>query len=66
MPSRRRDVPPVRLRRLALELARLRDAAGLTLEQVTEQTELNVATLYRIETARARPQRRTLTTLMDL
>jgi transcriptional regulator with XRE-family HTH domain len=66
MPSPRRQVTTVRLRRLAAELGRLRDAAGLSREQVTERTELNVATLYRIETARARPQRRTLTALLDV
>jgi transcriptional regulator with XRE-family HTH domain len=35
-------------------------------EQVTEQTGVNEGTLYRLETARARPQRRTLVALLDL
>lgn len=55
----------VRLRRLAAELRQLRKIAELTREQVNEQTGINVATLYRIETARVRPQARTLTSLLD-
>ncbi len=35
-------------------------------EHVEEQTGVNEGTLYRIETARARPQRRTLIALLDL
>ncbi len=49
--------PTVRLRRLAAELRQLRKFAELTREQVNEQTGINVVTLYRIETARVRPQR---------
>jgi transcriptional regulator with XRE-family HTH domain len=51
---------------LAAELRRLRADAGLSREQVEEQTGVNEGTLYRIETARARPQRRTLIALLDL
>lgn len=58
--------PTVRLRRLAAELKRLRAAAGLTREQVEEQTGITVGTLYRLEMAKARPQKRTLITLLDL
>lgn len=58
--------PTVRLRRLAAELRRLRADAGVSREQVAEQTGVNEGTLYRIETARARPQRRTLMALLDL
>src|SRR4051812_24761291 len=61
----RRQPPTVRLRRLAAELRNLRQAAGLTREDAAEQTNINSATLYRIETAKARPQRRTLLTLLD-
>jgi len=50
--SPRRQPPTVRLRRLAAELRRLRAAGGLTREQVSEQTAINSATLYRIETAK--------------
>ncbi len=65
MPARR-QTPTIRLRRLAAELRRIRTGAGLTREHVTEHTGINAATLYRIETARARPQRRTLIALLDL
>lgn len=58
--------PTVRLRRLAAELRRLRSASELSREQVSEQTDVNEGTLYRLETARARPQRRTLVALLDL
>ena len=61
----RRQPPTVRLRRLAAELRGLRAAAGLTREEAAEQTHINSATLYRIETAKARPQKRTLLTLLD-
>ncbi|MGW4461108.1 helix-turn-helix domain-containing protein [Micromonospora sp. NPDC004704] len=37
----------------------------MTREEVSEQTGINSATLYRIETARVRPQRRTLVALLD-
>ena len=58
--------PTVRLRRLAAELRRLRAEAGYSREQVEEHTGVNEGTLYRLETARARPQRRTLIALLDL
>jgi transcriptional regulator with XRE-family HTH domain len=58
--------PTVRLRRLAAELRRLRADAGLSREQVETETGVNEGTLYRLETARARPQRRTLVALLDL
>lgn len=62
----KRQAPTVRLRRLAAELRRLRNVADLTREDVSDKTGINNATLYRIETARARPQMRTLTTLLSL
>jgi transcriptional regulator with XRE-family HTH domain len=65
MPARR-PTPTLRLRRLAAELRRLRASASLTREEVTEHTGINEATLYRIETAKARPQTRTLMALLDL
>lgn len=61
----RRQPPTVRMRRLAVELRRLRDLAGLSQEDVTGQTGVNVATLYRIETGRTKPQLRTLNALLD-
>src|SRR6266516_1057648 len=63
--SARRQPPTVRLRRLAGELRSFRTAAGLTRDEVAEQTNINSATLYRIETAKVRPQKRTLLTLLD-
>jgi transcriptional regulator with XRE-family HTH domain len=66
MPARRPAAPTLRLRRLAAELRRLRAEAGLTREEVTERTDINGVTLYRLERAQARPQRRTLTALLDL
>jgi transcriptional regulator with XRE-family HTH domain len=62
----RRNPPSVRVRRLAAELLRLRKAARLSREAVTEKTGINNVTLYRLETARTRPQRRTLLALLDL
>src|SRR5690349_21606210 len=64
--SPRGNTPTVRLRRLAAELRKLRAAADLTRDEVTERTGINGATLYRLETARARPQARTLRALLDL
>lgn len=68
MPRERQAPPTVRSRRLAFELRRLREAAGLTRDQVSEQTGINPATLYRHETAsaRSRPQRRTMIALLNL
>ena len=60
-----RNPPTLRMRRLAGELRRLRTTAGMSREDVAEKTDINVATLYRLETARGRPQRRTLNTLLD-
>lgn len=65
MPAKR-PTPTLRLRRLAAELRRLRAEAGLTREEVSGRTGINEATLYRLEVAKARPQARTLTALMDL
>ncbi|ABW10780.1 helix-turn-helix domain protein [Parafrankia sp. EAN1pec] len=68
MATQRQAPPTVRSRRLAFELRRLRDEAGLTRDQVSEQTGINPATLYRHETAtaRSRPQRRTMIALLNL
>jgi transcriptional regulator with XRE-family HTH domain len=62
----RKQPPTARLRRLAAELKRLRAASEHTRESVEEKTGINTATLYRIETARVRPQKRTLVALLDL
>jgi transcriptional regulator with XRE-family HTH domain len=65
MPSQR-YTPTVRHRRLAAELRRLREAAGLTQEDVSERTGKDRSTLYRLEHAQQRPQRSTLIQLLDL
>ncbi|MDX6393006.1 MAG: hypothetical protein QOJ73_4069 [Streptosporangiaceae bacterium] len=65
MPARR-PLPTLRLRRLAAELRRLRADATLTREEVSARTGINEATLYRIESAKARPQTRTLMALLEL
>ncbi|WP_328594763.1 helix-turn-helix domain-containing protein [Actinomadura macrotermitis] len=56
----------MRLRRLASRLFKLREAQGLSREDVAERTGINPATLYRIEKARGRPQARTLQALLAL
>lgn len=61
----RRQTPTLRLRRLAAELRRLRADSGRSREDVSEATGINVVTLYRLETARARPQKRTVVGLLD-
>jgi transcriptional regulator with XRE-family HTH domain len=63
---RSHTVPTVRLRRLAAQLRQLREAAGLTQEDVAERTGKDRSTLYRLENAQQRPQRSTLIQLMDL
>ena len=62
----RGHAPTVRLRRLAAELRRVRAAARLTQDAACRATNINETTLYRIETARVRPQTRTLLALLDL
>jgi transcriptional regulator with XRE-family HTH domain len=66
MPTNQNKPPTVRLRRLAFQLRQLRAQAGLTREVVEEQTGINPGTLYRLEYARSRPQKRTLVALMNL
>ncbi|MGW0587580.1 helix-turn-helix domain-containing protein [Streptosporangium sp. NPDC002607] len=51
--------PTVRRRRLAAELRRLREAAGLTMEEVAQSLDMSRATISRLEagkTARPRPR----------
>lgn len=64
--AKQRPVSTVRLRRLAAELLRLRTAAGLTQEEVSEQTGIHRTTLTLIERAQRRPQRSNLMRLLDL
>jgi transcriptional regulator with XRE-family HTH domain len=58
-------ITTVRMRRLAAELRGLRATAGLSREDVVERTGVNVATLYRIEHGKVRPQTRTLQALLQ-
>jgi hypothetical protein len=44
--------PTVRRRRLGQELRQLRDAAGLTIEEVAQRLEVSPAKISRIETSR--------------
>jgi transcriptional regulator with XRE-family HTH domain len=63
---RQRPSATVRHRRLAAQLRQLREAAGLTQEEVAERTGKDRSTLYRLESALQRPQRSTLIQLMGL
>jgi transcriptional regulator with XRE-family HTH domain len=58
--------PTLRGRRLALELLRRREAAGLTREEVARQLEWSTSTLFRIETGRSRPQPGNVRVLLEL
>jgi transcriptional regulator with XRE-family HTH domain len=52
VPTATQQSPTVRRRRLALELRRFRDAAGLTCEEVAEHLECSTSKISRIETGR--------------
>lgn len=58
--------PSVRQRRLAAELRRLREQAGLTLEDVAERLGKSRATISRLETARTRLKPRDVQQLCEL
>jgi transcriptional regulator with XRE-family HTH domain len=58
--------PTLKARRLALELTKRREAAGLTRDQVTKRLEWSSSTLFRIETGRTKPQPRSVRELLDL
>jgi transcriptional regulator with XRE-family HTH domain len=58
--------PTLRGRRLAVELMRRRDAAGLSREEVARQLEWSTSTIFRIETGRSRPQPGNVRVLLDL
>ena len=58
--------PTLRARRLALELLRRREAAGLTREEVARQLEWSTSTIFRIETGRSRPQPGNVRVLLEL
>jgi transcriptional regulator with XRE-family HTH domain len=58
--------PTLRGRRLALELLRRREAAGLTREEAARRLEWSTSTIFRIETGRSRPQPGNVRVLLDL
>jgi transcriptional regulator with XRE-family HTH domain len=53
-------------RRLAIELTRHREAAGLSREEAASQLEWSTSTIFRIETGRSRPQPGNVKVLLDL
>ncbi len=61
----RRQPPTVRLRRLSAELRELRREAKMSRDEVANRTGIDPVTVYRIETAKVRPQTRTLLTMLD-
>jgi transcriptional regulator with XRE-family HTH domain len=58
--------PTVRRRRLGQELRQLREAAGLTLEDVAERLEWSGAKVSRIETAKVSVRPRDVSDLLDV
>jgi transcriptional regulator with XRE-family HTH domain len=58
--------PTLRARRLALELLRRREAAGLTREEAARHLEWSTSTIFRIETGRSRPQPGNVRVLLEL
>ncbi|RJL26533.1 helix-turn-helix domain-containing protein [Bailinhaonella thermotolerans] len=58
--------PTVRRRRLGIELRRLREAAGLTCEEVGERLEWSASKVSRMETGRVRVHPRDVQDLLDL
>jgi transcriptional regulator with XRE-family HTH domain len=66
VPPRHRHTPNVRSRRLRAELVRLREAKGLTTEQVAEELEWSRARLSRVETGKVVPRTYDVRALLDL
>jgi transcriptional regulator with XRE-family HTH domain len=58
--------PTVRRRRLALELRRLREAAGLTCEEVADHLECSASKISRVETGRVSVSPRDVRDMLDL
>jgi transcriptional regulator with XRE-family HTH domain len=61
-----RQSPTVRRRRLAIELRRMRDAAGLTIEQVAKALECSDSKVSRIETAQVGATPRDVRDMLEL
>ncbi len=60
------QAPTVRRRRLAAELRRLRDATGLTREEVATRLEWSPAKVFRVETGRTRAHTNDIRLLLDM
>jgi transcriptional regulator with XRE-family HTH domain len=58
--------PTVRGRRLARELRRLREAQGLTLQEVADRLDWSRATVSRLETGQTRPKPNDIADILDL
>lgn len=58
--------PTLRARRLAFELIRRREVAGLSREEAAKQLEWSTSTIFRIETGRTRPQPGNVKVLLEL
>lgn len=58
--------PTVRRRRLGQELRQLREAAGLTIEEVAQRLDVSPAKISRIETARVSVRPRDVVDLLDV
>jgi transcriptional regulator with XRE-family HTH domain len=65
-PTATQQSPTVRRRRLALELRRFRDAAGLTCEEVAEHLECSTSKISRIETGRVSVSPRDVRDMLQL
>jgi transcriptional regulator with XRE-family HTH domain len=61
-----RPSPTVRRRRLGAELRRLRDSAGLTIEQVADALECSHSKISRIETAQVSPTPRDVRDMLQI
>jgi transcriptional regulator with XRE-family HTH domain len=57
--------PPLRRRRLGQELRRLREAAGLTIEEVAQRLEVSPAKISRLETGQVGVRPRDVSDLLD-
>lgn len=66
MPTANSVGPTVRRRRLAIELRRLREAAGLTIDQVAKELECSESKVSRIETAHVRATARDVRDLLEI
>jgi transcriptional regulator with XRE-family HTH domain len=61
-----RPSPTIRRRRLAIELRRLREEAGLTIERVAEALECSDSKVSRVETAHVNPSPRDVRDMLEL